>query len=330
MHRASAVIDADYLAAATCVAFHFEHHLPIVDLGYYDGLDLGGYFTDAFLAERPDGDQAQGTDLDTFLARILNSLDSDAGGDAIRHHHDIGAVDLILVEADDLVGIAVDLFHQVSHDDLVLPGGHDRIPLLVVGQAGDVEVVPIARTHHGMAALAVELVGAAVFLGAAVVIARNDLDLVGWRDNHFFMHVADGLVGQDDDRNPVELRQVEGLDGEVETFLRAVRAQGDDHVVAMRAVARLHHVLLRGQRGQAGGRSAALHVGDHHRGFGHAGQAEVFHHQGKAGAAGHGHHLLPCPCRTDIGGDGGEFVFHLDEQRAHLRRPLGKALGGFR
>jgi hypothetical protein len=36
------------------------------------------------------------------------------------------------------------------------------------------------------------------------------------------------------------------------------------------------------------------------------------------------------PSRTDIGGDGGEFVFHLDEQCANFRRTLGETLGGFR
>src|SRR3989338_1578204 len=127
MHRTTAVINADYLATAAGVAFH---------LGHYDGLDLGGYFTDAFLAEWPDGNHAQGTDLDALLARILDGFDGDSGGDAIGHHHDLGTVDLILVEAYDVVGIAVDLFHQVSHHGLVLVGSHDRIALLVMSQTG--------------------------------------------------------------------------------------------------------------------------------------------------------------------------------------------------
>jgi hypothetical protein len=44
-------------------------------------------------------------------------------------------------------------------------------------------------------------------------------DLLGRRDRDPFAHVADDLVGKDEDRGSVTLRVVERLDGEVEHLL---------------------------------------------------------------------------------------------------------------
>ncbi len=138
--------------------------------------------------------------------------------------------------------------------------------------------------------------------------------------------MADRLVRHDEDRDAVGFGEVEGLDGEIEALLRRIRHQRDDAVVAVRTPARLHHVLLRGERRQTGGGTAALHVGEHHRRLHHAGEPDGFHHQREAGAGGDGHHLLAAPDRADIGGDRRDLVFHLDEEAANFRAALGEAL----
>ena len=66
---------------------------------------------------------------------------------------------------------------------------------------------------------AVEPEGLVVVLGALVPVALHHLDLLGRRDNDLLVHVPDGFVGHDENRHPVGLRQVEGLDRQVETFL---------------------------------------------------------------------------------------------------------------
>ena len=156
-----------------------------------------------------------------------------------------------------------------------------------------------------------------------------DLDLVGSRDHHLLGHVADALVHHDHDRDAELLGKVEGRDGQVEAFLRGIRAERDDLVVAVRSPPRLHHVGLRGQRGQPGGRSAALHVDEHAGRFGHGGVADVLHHQREAGAGGDREGLRAAPDRALHGDGGGQFVFHLDEDSADRGNAPRKAFDDF-
>ena len=113
------------------------------------------------------------------------------------------------------------------------------------------EAIAVPRLDHGGDST-IELIGPVVLLGAGEVIALHHLDLLGGRDDHLLMHVADRFIGHDEHRHAVGFRQVEGLYGQIETLLRAVRAQGDDAVIPVGAPASLHHVLLGGQSGQTG------------------------------------------------------------------------------
>ena len=109
---------------------------------------LRGDLRNLLFGERPGGDQAELADLHALLARHLDGALRHPRGDAVRHHHHVGALDLFFLVEGDLVDILVDLVHQPPHQ-LVLHGGrHVGIAALVVGQAGDVDVVAFAGPRH--------------------------------------------------------------------------------------------------------------------------------------------------------------------------------------
>ena len=145
-------------------------------------------------------------------------------------------------------------------------------------EAGDVKPVPFAGVRHLRHLVAVGSVGQVVADGLVRAATRDHLDLIRRRYDHFLGHVADHLIHHEQYGNAELLREVESLDDEIEAFLRRVGAESDDLVVAMRSPARLHHVGLRGQRGQSRGWATPLHVDEHARRFGHSGVADVFHH----------------------------------------------------
>src|ERR1022692_1326996 len=99
----------------------------------------------------------------------------------------------------------------------------------------------------------------------------------GFGNDYFLGHVAHALIHHQEDRLPVLLGEVEGLDGKVEALLRRIGAQRQNTVIAVRSPAHLHHVGLRGQRRQAGGGSAALHIHEYAGRFGHGGVPDVLH-----------------------------------------------------
>ena len=142
------------------------------------------------------------------------------------------------------------------------------------------------------------------------------VDLVGLGDDHLLGHVADALVEHHHDRHAELLGEVEAGDGQVEALLRGIGAERDDAVIAVRAPVGLHHVGLRGQGGQAGGGSAALHVDEDAGRLGHGGVADVLHHEREAGAGGDGEGLRAAPDRALDGDGSGQFVLHLNEDAA--------------
>ena len=173
---------------------------------------------------------------------------------------------------------------------------HRGVAALVVREARDVELVAVADLGHlgDEAPLGglVRLVLTRLLLGPAPL---RDLQLVGGRDDDLLGHVADDLVEHHDDRHPVLLGEVEGLDREVEALLRGVRAERDEPVVAVRAEPGLHHVALRRLRREAGRRPRALHVEEDARRLGDGREADVLLHQREAGARRHGAGLEPAP-----------------------------------
>jgi hypothetical protein len=129
------------------------------------------------------------------------------------------------------------------------------------------------------------------------------------------------IVGHGQSRRrkaPQHFREIERLDGEIETFLGRIRAEGDDFVVAVRAPARLHHIGLSGQRRQSSRRTTPLHVDEDAGRLGHGGIADVLHHQRKARTRRHRERFRAAPDRALQRDGGRQFVFHLDELAANL------------
>ena len=106
--------------------------------------------------------------------------------------------------------------------------------------------------------------------------------------------------------------------------------QRDDGVIAVGSPAGLHHIALRGPRGQARRRSAALHVDDDARYLGHDGKADGFLHERESRPARCRHCLCARQRRPDHGAEAADLVFHLDETAADSRKALGEALGDLR
>src|SRR5437667_232238 len=106
---------------------------------------------------------------------------------------------------------------------------------------------------------------------------------------------SDGLTDDALGRAPADQRYVGG--GRAKELWRWTVyhigwRQDGTRIVALRGTEQLIQVGLLGLRGQSGRGAAALHVDDHHRGFGHAGQTDSLGHQRKAAAGGgtHGPH----------------------------------------
>ena len=141
--------------------------------------------------------------------------------------------------------------------------------------------------------------------------------------------MADHLVEQQDDRRAVGFGQVEGLHGYGKDVLVVRGRQGDDRMVAVRAPAGLVNVALAHVGGNAGGRSAALHVGDHAGDLGHDGVPQSLLHQRKPRAARGRHGLAAGQRGADDGAQRGDLVLHLDELAADLRQAVGQEFGDF-
>ncbi len=141
--------------------------------------------------------------------------------------------------------------------------------------------------------------------------------------------MANHFVHHEHHRHAEFFGQIERFDSQVKTFLRRIRAERDNLVIAMRTPPRLHHIGLRGQRGQASRRPSALHIDEYARRFGHGGVADMLHHQRKARPGGHGERLGSAPHRALQRDRSGQFVFHLNKRSAHGRHPRGEALNHF-
>ena len=227
------------------------------------------------------------------------------------------------------MAVVVDFVQQVADIFLLGLGVHGRVAALIVGQAGDVDAVALPGDGHGRHVAVVLAVFQAAIDAKAVRLhiaapdlgPVDDLDLVGRGDDHLFGHVPHLGVGHDQNRRAVLFRQVEGADGQIEQFLGRRGRQGDDGVIAVGPPAGLHHILLADQGGQPGGRPAPLDVDQDAGRLQHDAQAQVLHHQRKAGAAGGRHGLGPGPRRAQDGVHGGQFILHLDIDAAHLGQP---------
>ena len=139
--------------------------------------------------------------------------------------------------------------------------------------------------------------------------------------------VGHHLVGEDDDRDPVFLGQVEGEDGGLEAVLHGRDGQDDDGVIPVGPPAGLHHISLRGKGGKACARPPPHHVHDHTGDFRDGRKTQIFLHQRKARAAGSRHGFEAAHRGADDSSHAGDLVFHLDELAAHLGQLAGEQLG---
>jgi hypothetical protein len=99
---------------------------------------------------------------------------------------------------------------------------HVGVAVLVVGKAGDVELVALSRVRHLGDLVAFAGIGQIVVDGLLCVPAWNDFDLVRRRDHNFLRHVADDLIHHEHHGHAKIFGEIESLDRQVETFLGRV------------------------------------------------------------------------------------------------------------
>jgi hypothetical protein len=155
---------------------------------------------------------------------------------------DLGILQLVFVEVDDLVQRLVDLVQtQGLHllCDLRVGGGPS---VGVVLQAVDVDGIALEEIHPrrilpDAAVIDVEMIGFQRFAGLDLVpIPLRDLDILERLGNTFIQHQNNG--------GPEPLRQAEGPYGLPEKLLRECRIEGDHRMVSVRAPADLHEIGL--------------------------------------------------------------------------------------
>ncbi len=115
-------------------------------------------------------------------------------------------------------------------------------------------LVPFAEDGHGRHVLVQEPRQGLDVHAAREHLPIHDGDGVGFGDDQLFPHVAEEGIGEDEDRSPEPLGEVEGVDGVVEALLYRGGDQGDRLVVAVGAASRLDHVALELHGGDSGGR----------------------------------------------------------------------------
>ena len=154
---------ATHHAASRGTALDLEHHLPVVDLGNHQRSHRRRQLANASLGEGPDDHQPQRADLDATPPRQIDRQPRDPGGDAVGHHHDVGAVGAFLFEAHDVFSVLLDLVEQALDAALLALDAHQRIAALVVRQTCGVEAVAVAGAGKLGHRLAVDLVGFELF-----------------------------------------------------------------------------------------------------------------------------------------------------------------------
>ena len=192
------------------------------------------------------------------------------------------------------------------------------------------ELVAFAGVRHFRDHVAVGSVWEIVFNRFFRVLSGRNFDLIGRRNHDFLGHVADDFIHHEHDGNAKLFRKIEGLDRKIEAFLRGVRTERDDLVVAVRSPAGLHHVGLCRKCGKSSGGSTALDVDEDAGRLRHGRVADVLHHERKAGARRHGEGFGAAPDSALQGDGSGQFIFHLYEAAADDRHALGEAFDDLR
>src|ERR1022692_1754017 len=129
---------------------------------------------------------------------------------------------------------------------------------------------------------------------------------------------GDGLVAQDVNGSVVFPGDVHGFDGGVKTILDIGRRDHDPRRIAVSAEAGDVEVGLLDVRRHAGGGSAALDVHHDKRYFSHPRPADRFSLERDARAAGASDRHAARITRANGHGDGGDFIFALNERAAVL------------
>ena len=160
-----------------------------------------------------------------------------------------------------------------------------RQPALVVGQPGDVGVVPGAEVGHLRHLARTGPEGHEVRRRRPTAAAARRRTISSAAGSTIFSRMwptSPSVMTKTGLR--YSLGEVEGERRQVDALLHRRRRQGDDLVVAVGAPARLHHVALGGLGGLAGGGPRALHVDDDAGRLGHAGVADALLHEREARA----------------------------------------------
>src|SRR3990172_3879738 len=138
--------------------------------------------------------------------------------------------------------------------------------------------------------------------------------------------VGERLVGEEDHRALVFLRQSEREDADPEAVLHGGRRQDDARQVSVTTVEGVEEVALLKLGGHAGAGSGALGVNDDDRDLRHGGQPQQLRHQGEAGPGGRGHRLRAGVSGADDGGDRRHLVLRLEADAAEAGQLAGHRL----
>ena len=103
--------------------------------------------------------------------------------------------------------------------------------------------------------------------------------LADFRDDQPLTHVRHDFVEQENNRRPVGLRHVEGIDRHFEDVLVIGSGQSQDGVIPVGSPPRLVDISLAAVGRDPGGGAAAHDIDDHARNFGHNGVPQGFLHQ---------------------------------------------------
>ena len=254
-----------------------------------------------------------------LVARAANGGQSAAADGTIGHDHGLCIIQEEAFHGCDVVDVVKDLV-AVTVDgggaDLRIRAGADTALVMQLAVDEDVVALEAADTRRDLVLIRLEIRSA-----LALELLVEDFDLVG--DDELLAGMTDGLVGEYEHRHAILIRQVEGADREVKRLLHGRRRKGDDLIVAMAAVARLHDSVLRRAGRLAGRRAAAHDVDDDQRRLGDDGVANALLHQGEARTGRGRHGTRAAPAGADDRIDGGELVFHLHEHAAGVGQIFG-------
>src|SRR5512139_2639152 len=262
--------------------FDLPRNLPHVHLRYQGHPNPTKQGFHVLARKRPDGDKLEKPRFDPPSPGIYDRPLCRPSHRAVGDDYDLGILRQVMLHELDGMEVLTDFSEQPVEERLDLVGAGGGETPHIVNQAGHMVPVAVPENPHRRDPTTGIFVRNVPLRRHGRLDPVQHLDLIRIWQYHLLPGMSDDFISEDDYRSSIALREIEGLNRNIEGIADTGRRQHNDGVVAVGAPTALHNVALRGIRGQAGGRPTAHHVHDDAGYLCHAGEPKVLLHEREA------------------------------------------------